>query len=134
VSSDRKVIKLTNISSGTNFSSIEPGYDINMFTLVKDSGLFIVAGENTRIGQFFMPSLDNAPKWCPFLENITEELEENNTQLVYDEFKFLTTDDLEQLGATNLIGGKMLRNYMHGYLMHLKLYNKLRMVSDPFKH
>jgi len=46
----------------------------------------------------------------------------------------MTVDDLEQLGASNLIGGKMLKNYMHGYLMHLKLYNKLKMVSDPFKH
>ena len=29
-----------------------------------------------------------------------------------------------QLGCSNLIGTKMLKKYMHGYLMHLKLYNK----------
>lgn len=53
---------------------------------------------------------------------------------MYDEYKFLTTGDLEALGAEGLIGGKMLKTYMHGYLMHLKLYNKLKMVSEPFKY
>ena len=90
ISTDSKVIKMTLLDSGSNFTSIEPGYKINHSSLVKDSGLFLVAGETQRIGQFFVPALDNAPKWCPFVENITEELEEQNTELVYDEYKFLS--------------------------------------------
>jgi ribosome biogenesis protein ENP2 len=52
--------------------------------------LFLVANEDHRIGTFFVPALDTAPKWCPFIENITEELEEENTNTIYDEYKFLS--------------------------------------------
>jgi ribosome biogenesis protein ENP2 len=38
-----------------------------------------------------------APKWCPFIENITEELEEDTTNTVYDEYKFLSLEDLEKI-------------------------------------
>jgi len=41
--------------------------------------LFLIANEDQRIGTVFIPALDTAPKWCPFIENITEELEEENT-------------------------------------------------------
>jgi ribosome biogenesis protein ENP2 len=28
------------------------------------------------MGIYFLPQLDNAPKWLPYLENLTEEMEE----------------------------------------------------------
>ena len=37
-----------------------------------------------------------APKWCAFLENLTEEMEESKTSTLYEDFKFLTPNDLEQ--------------------------------------
>lgn len=46
--------------------------------------------------------------------------------MVYDEYKFVTKQDVFELGCTNLIGTKMLKEYMHGYLMHLRLYNKVK--------
>jgi len=27
----------------------------------------------------------------------------------------------------------MLKSHMHGYIMHFKLYNKLKSLSDPFE-
>ena len=84
------------------------------------------------MGIFFIPQLDNAPKWCPFLENITEELEEKDTTTVYDEFKFLSYDDLEALNCSNLIGTKMVKSHLHGFLMHNKLYEKLKAKSNRF--
>lgn len=30
------------------------------------------------MGTFFIPKIGPPPKWCSFLENITEELEESN--------------------------------------------------------
>ncbi len=92
---------------------------------MKGSGLFLVAQEQPRIGLYFVPQLDPAPKWCPFLDNLTEELEEEDNQIVYDDFKFLTQNDLEDLEAVHLLDTKMVKPYMHGYLMHLKLFNKL---------
>lgn len=28
----------------------------------------------------------------------------------------------------------MLKSHMHGYIMHFKLYNKLKSLSDPFEY
>jgi ribosome biogenesis protein ENP2 len=76
-----------------------------------------VAGEEVRIGTYFIPQLDNAPSWCSFIENITEELELEVSNHVYDEFKFVTLDDLEKLHCTNLIGTKMLKQHLHGIII-----------------
>jgi ribosome biogenesis protein ENP2 len=107
------------------FTSIEPQSEINSFSNVQDSGVYLVAQEHPRIGIYFIPQLDPAPKWCPFMENITEELEEQDTHIVYDDFKFLTLTQLEELEASNMIDTKYVKQYMHGFLMHVKLYNKL---------
>jgi ribosome biogenesis protein ENP2 len=83
---------------------------------------------------YFIPGIGPAPKWCNFLENITEELEETKNYSVYEDYKFLSQKDLEELGANNLIGTKLLKSYMHGYFMDWKLYKKLKSVSEPFDY
>ncbi len=137
LSSTRKAIKINKIggedgSKGKLFTSVEPKSEINGFQLVKDSGLILIASDEPRIGTYFIPQLDNAPKWLPFLENITEELEEETNTYVYDQFKLVTLDELEGLKATHLLGTKMLKQHMHGYLLHMKLYQKLKDKSQPF--
>lgn len=81
--------------------------------------------EGQKVYTYYLPALGPAPKWCSFLDNITEELEETETAAVYDDYKFLTMEELEQLGLTNLIGTNMLRAYMHGYFCDARLYNKI---------
>jgi ribosome biogenesis protein ENP2 len=83
---------------------------------------------------YFIPGIGPAPKWCSFLENITEELEEAKNYSVYEDYKFLTMKELEELGAVNLIGTKFVKPYMHGYFMDWKLYKKLKAVSEPFNY
>jgi ribosome biogenesis protein ENP2 len=78
--------------------------------------------EKEKIGTYFIPELGHAPKWCAFLENLTEELEESNATTVYDDFKFLTPADLEKINASHLIGTPILRAYMHGFFMELGAY------------
>ena len=43
---------------------------------------------------------------------------------------------LPHLPTTNplVLGTPMLRGYMHGFFMEMKLYNKLRAVSKPFEY
>jgi|TARA_B100000780_G_C20690286_1_gene274580 ribosome biogenesis protein ENP2 len=36
----------------------------------------MVAGEQSKMMTFYVPELGPAPKWCRYLENITEELEQ----------------------------------------------------------
>ena len=44
--------------------------------------------EKDKTRTYFIPELGHAPKWCAFLENLTEELEESNVTTVYDDLKF----------------------------------------------
>lgn len=46
-------------------------------------------------------ALGPAPRWCSFLDSLTEELEESPESTVYDDYKFVTRKDLENLGETS---------------------------------
>jgi len=72
-----------------------------------------------------------APKWCPFLDNMTEELEENKYRTVYSDYRFVPRDELEALGLEHLIGTNLLRPYMHGFYMDMRLYRRVRAIVDP---
>ena len=41
----------------------------------------------SQVQAFFVPALGPAPRWCSFLEGLTEELEENATPAVYDDYR-----------------------------------------------
>ena len=62
-----------------------------------------------------------APKWCAFLDSLTEELEEEDTPEVFDDYKFVTREELSGLGLDSLIGSNMMRAYMHGFFIDSKL-------------
>jgi ribosome biogenesis protein ENP2 len=126
---DKKLAKFSNMKTGKAFTNIETKNDINDFEPYLDTGMFFFACESENMEIYFIPGIGPAPKWCSFLENITEELEEAKNYSVYEDYKFLTLDDLEQMGANNLIGTKMVKPYMHGYFMDWKLYKKLKSVS-----
>lgn len=76
------------------FTSVEPQNDINDILIDKDAGLLMIANEGVRIQSYYIPQLGPAPKWCPFLDNMTEELEENPHSTVYDDYKFVTRKEL----------------------------------------
>ena len=48
--------------------------------------------------------------------------------LVYDDYKFVSASEIENLGLGHLIGSQMLRAYMHGFFMDNRLYYKVRFV------
>lgn len=98
-----------------------------------NSGLFFIANEHTKIQTHYIPSLGPAPKWASFLDSLTEELEETNSEIVYDDYKFVTKQELENLGLEHLVGTNLLRAYMHGYFIDVRLYRKAKSVADPFE-
>ena len=131
---DKKIIKIWDQQTGDLYTNIEPKAHVNDVETCADTGLIFAPLETEKIGIYFIPAMGNAPKWCAFLENLTEELEESNTTNLYDDFKFVTATDLEKLQASHLIGTPMLKGYMHGYFMELKAYQKLLASSDPFAY
>lgn len=115
-------------------TSVEPGTDLNDLCIVPNSGLFFMATEAPKILSYFVPSVGPAPRWCSFLDNMTEELEESTETAIYDDYKFLTADELESLGLSDLIGTNLLRAYMHGFFVDVRLYRKAKSIVEPFNY
>ena len=135
LSADKKVVKIWDQRSGDIFTSIEPEHDINDMCVVSDSGLVCLAVEDPQVQSYYIPALHHAPSWCSFLDNITEELEQTkSSQEVFDDYKFVTRKELEGLGLSHLVGTSLLRAYMHGFFMDIRLYNKAKLISDPFAY
>lgn len=110
------------------------------------SGVVLCTGEQPKMQAFYCPALGSAPRWCSFLDNITEELEEKDRSEeaidasgegvgnIYEDYKFLTRSEIDALGIQNLVGTPLLRGYMHGFFIDIGLYNRVRAVANPFEY
>ncbi|XP_037749990.1 nucleolar protein 10 isoform X3 [Chelonia mydas] len=134
ISADSRIVKMWNKDTGKIFTSMEPEHDINDVCLYPNSGMLLTANEDPKMNIYYIPVLGPAPRWCSFLDNLTEELEENPESTVYDDYKFVTRKDLENLGLAHLIGSPLLRAYMHGFFMDIRLYHKVKMMVNPFAY
>ncbi|KAH0671458.1 hypothetical protein AABB24_017565 [Solanum stoloniferum] len=135
ITADSHIVRVWDPETGEGMTSIEPtGGRINDLCAFTGSGLMLLALDSSQIPSYFIPSLGPAPKWCSYLENLTEELEEQPQTTIYDDYKFLTKEDLEKLNLTNLIGTNLLRAYMHGYFIDYRLYKKAHAASNPFAY
>ena len=43
---------------------------------------------------------------------------------MYDDYKFVTTEELNELGLEHLIGSPLLRAHLHGFFIDIRLYRK----------
>lgn len=134
LTADSKIIKIWNKDTGKVFSSIEPQTNINDVCIYPGSGMLFTANEDPKMNTFYIPALGPAPRWCSFLDNLTEELEESPESTVYDDYKFVTRKDLENLGLSHLVGSALLRAYMHGFFMDIRLYHKVKTMANPFAY
>ena len=91
------------------------------------SGLLFAAVEATQMAAWYVPALGPAPRWCSFVDNITDEIDRTDTAVAtgdsgvnaYEDFKFVDHAELERLELAHLIGTPLLRPYMHGYFLSL---------------
>ncbi|KAG7881241.1 hypothetical protein KL938_003371 [Ogataea parapolymorpha] len=131
MTSDKKIAKIWDRHSGDLFASMEPSVDINDVEYIPDSGMFFMANESIPMHTYYIPALGPAPKWCSFLDNITEELEEKPSDTVYSNYRFITKQDVVRLNISHLIGTKVMRAYMHGYFIDTELYDKVNLIANP---
>lgn len=129
---DSKILKIWNRLDGKPFVFIQSKFDYTDLCLAPDSGLFFMSAEDKKMLTYYIPELGPAPKWCSFLDRMVEELEEQKDHPLFDDYKFVTLRELEDLGLNHLIGTNLLRAYMHGFFMDVKLYNKAKAAVDPF--
>jgi len=108
-----------------------------------NSGLFFTPCEAPRVGTYFAPGVGPAPKWCSFLDTVADEINKTGaadgssttaatTKQVYEDYIFLTREQIQALGAENLIGTPVVKAYMHGFWMDRRVHAKLRDVAEPF--
>lgn len=131
ISACKKIVKIWNQDTSSLLCSIEPPNDINGFAAKEDSGILFIAGDQPKIHTYYLPFMGPAPEWCCFLDNITLELEKTKEKPVYQDYKFISVEEIEQLGIEKMIGTPYLRAYMHGYFIDIRLYNKIRSIANP---
>ncbi|KAL8822736.1 MAG: hypothetical protein Q9191_006535 [Dirinaria sp. TL-2023a] len=143
LSADKRIIKIWDSHDGSPWTSVEPAVDMNSVAWCSDSGMLLTANEGRQQHAFFIPQLGPAPKWCSFLDNLVEEMAEDPNDPnaftsqkagdVYDNYKFLTMQQLEKLNLAHLVGTtSLLRPYMHGFFVAQRLYEEAKMIADPF--
>ena len=101
---------------------------------IPGSGLIVLANEGIQMNTYYIPQLGPAPRWCSFLENLTEELEDQTTRTAYEDYKFVDRNELATLGLDHLVGTPALKPYMHGYFLSLQLYDTARAIANPFAY
>ncbi|XP_062535155.1 nucleolar protein 10 [Armigeres subalbatus] len=129
---DNAMLKIWDEVTGKQLAYIESNSNFNDFTTSPKSGLLFFAQEEPKMMTYYIPSLGPAPRWCSFLDNLTEEIESESVQNIYDDYKFITKQELADLGLDHLEGSSMLRAYMHGFFIDIRLYNKAKAIADPF--
>jgi ribosome biogenesis protein ENP2 len=102
---DSKVLKVWGSQSGQNLISINPPNDINDLCVYPNSGLVMLANEASPVTAYYIPQLGNAPKWCRFLDGMTEELEADTVETVYQDYKFIDRQELRTCVLLLLILG-----------------------------
>ena len=133
LSADKRLIKIWDEHNGDTWTSVEPTTDLNDVAWCKNTGMLLTANEGTQQHAFFIPQLGPAPRWCSFLDNISEELAEEVRTDNYENYKFLTLPELRSLSMDHLIGKtNLLRPYMHGYFVASKLYEQARLIANPY--
>jgi ribosome biogenesis protein ENP2 len=131
---DQKVIKIWDERTGDSFANLETCSPSNDMVIWPDSGLMFLAAETPQTMAYYCPTIGKAPRWCSFLDNVTEELEEERNahkDEIFDNFKFVTIDELKSIGGNSLIGTRYVRQYMHGFFMSSKLYKQMRATANP---
>ncbi|KAH7882356.1 WD40-repeat-containing domain protein [Phlebopus sp. FC_14] len=135
LSADKKVVKIWDRNTpSSNFVSVTPANDLNHIHHVPGSGLLLTANEGIQMAAYYIPQLGPAPRWASFLENVTEEMEDQSVRNVYEDYKFIERNELRTLGLDHLIGTPALKPYMHGYFVSLKLYDTARVIANPFAY
>jgi len=127
---DSKVVKIWNREDFSNFSAITPEPKINDLCICPRTGISFLAVEDHRCQAYFIPAIGPAPAWCGLLEALTEELEEKKDKVIYTDYKFVTREQLRELGLDNLIGSGLIKAYMHGFFMHNRLYNQVKQLNS----
>ena len=138
LSYDSHSVRITDRLSGSLITTVTPGVKINSLLSDTLSGFMAMAVEDQLIHSYYCPRLGPAPRWAAYLDNIVgsgdtvlnEDHQQQNQQ--FDNLKFLTHQQMVDYQLAHLIGTKMTRAYMHGFLVDQRLVEKAKAIHNPF--
>lgn len=74
-SMDEAILKIWDENSGKQIAYIESESKFNDMCTIPNTGMMFFAQETSKMLTYYIPSLGPAPRWCSFLDNLTEEIE-----------------------------------------------------------
>lgn len=72
---DSAMLKVWDETTGKQIAYVESTSNFNDFCTIPDTGMFFLAQEDVKMLTYYIPSMGPAPRWCSFLDNLTEEIE-----------------------------------------------------------
>lgn len=134
VSADTRGVRAWYANSGDPFLAFDTRNDVNHCMVYHNSGLVLTAEEGGSVVTRYAPDIGPAPKWCPSIESLPEDVAKEGAPSAgseHEDFRFVTRDELARLGLEHLQGTSLLKPHMHGFFLHAKLYHRARAVADP---
>merc|ERR1712118_173342 len=126
ISSDANIVKVWGFNDEKPHISIQPPKKagrINDICVWPRAGLVMLGMESPDILPYFVPSLGPAPRWCSFLEGLTERVDLEAYTKSQENYKILTRKDATKLGLFRTRGARSLKAFMHGFLVDKKTHN-----------
>jgi len=143
---------LTNVEMPARLNAVAVASDAPGTVGAADSGLLFFAAEAERVGVAYVPALGPAPRWAAFVDALTEEVDgyagagagaggagagaaaaaaAAAPGSVYDDYKFLTREELAALGLGGLVGTPLVRAYLHGFFIDARLHRRVMAAAPP---
>lgn len=120
-SMDQKGVKIWSRATGKTLASVEPPFRANAFT--DDEGMLFIGGDARNVKSYYVPELGKIPRWCSYLEGSTEEMVELKKATYFENYKFVTEEQLNALKLQAEVG-KAIKPHLHGYLVPIAQYEK----------
>jgi len=112
------------VRQGNLFCSIEAETTMRGFVVYPSSGLIFAPSEQENVPCYYVPQLGPAPRFAAHLDQLAEDLEANAEVGQYEDFKFVTLEELRQCGLESISSSSLVQPYMHGYYMNRKLWDR----------
>jgi len=142
VSADKRNVKLWDINTAKPITYVEPKPQVSSLNrdqtevnirglhMFENSGLMMMANDSPKILVYFVPWLGKAPKWANYLDALVDGQEEE-VRTEYRHTKFVTRQQLQDLGLEGLIGTEACEAHGHGFRVDLKTIQKAQEIHNP---
>lgn len=109
---------------GSLFCAIEGESAFRSFVVYPGSGLIFAPSEQENVPCYYVPQLGPAPRFAAHLDQLAEDLDANAQVGQYEDFKFVTLEELRQCGLEAVSSSSLVQPYMHGYYISRKLWDR----------